>query len=174
MRWHSHNCISCGTSINCATMSLRRRFYKGESAQKCLSIDEISRIIVMELLEHGLLDTAAALGTTCRSLFHTTIPELWRTLQSAIPLLLLLPNEFMDVVKANMKRAYYNRDARKASPFDEMWLVSASNRFTAASRAESLSAAWAEDMCSGGLEPPRAILAVCTPAGRSGSTNVCL
>ena len=134
-------------------MSLPGRFSKGASARKCLSIDEISRIIATELLEHGLLGTAAAMGTTCRSLFLTTIPELWRTLQSAIPLLLLLPKEFMDVVKTNMKRVYYNRDAQKASLFDEMWLVSAPYRSAAISRADPLSEARADDVYHRVLEP---------------------
>ena len=73
------------------------------STHACLYVDEIARQIVTHLLGRHLHGTASALGQTCRSLFLTAIPELWRDLGDLIPLFKLIPQEIFDALEKHQE-----------------------------------------------------------------------
>ncbi|KAF9786371.1 hypothetical protein BJ322DRAFT_1108227 [Thelephora terrestris] len=63
----------------------------GVKMHRCLSVDEILRIIACELVGSGLKATAVSLAHCCRSFQGPVLDTLWKTQYRLIPLLKCLP-----------------------------------------------------------------------------------
>lgn len=72
-------------------------------AHQCWSINEIVVMIVSHLLAANLHGSASALARTSRSLFLSTVPELWREQRSVRALLRLVPQEVFRALRNYMK-----------------------------------------------------------------------
>ena len=73
------------------------------SAHPCLSINEIVVMIVSHLLAGNLHGSASALARTSRSLFLSTVSELWREQRSVRALLKLVPQEVFRALRKYIK-----------------------------------------------------------------------